>query len=254
MTIRNRRTKRDAEIKQYLLRGYTLASIAKFTKISPTRVGQIRNLLLESGELVKIPDTNPRVYVDPHAHALGSELLENDGSVETNGLTRDGPQARDVSYIRDSLPPNGRLPMGMVNAHISGRISMTVRKKGDFKDIQGTNDLYIGYWETESSGGKGKIHRGGTPQTLQTGPDRELLRIDERDDGVLRQPWPCVLSPIQGQEATGHRLHHREMPVHGIHVTCERMAAHRSPTSCEVSTAPWEGERSVGHVDTATLS
>ena len=142
MTVRNRRTKRDAKIKQYLLGGYTLASIAKFTKISPTRVGQIRNLLLESGELVEIPHTNPRAYVDPHAHALGSELLENDGGVEMNGLTRDGSQVRDVSHIRDSLPPNGRLPMGMVNAHISGRISMTVRKKGDFKDIQGTNGLY----------------------------------------------------------------------------------------------------------------
>ncbi len=161
MTVRNRRTKRDAKIKQYLLGGYTLASIAKFTKISPTRVGQIRNLLLESGELVEIPHTNPRVYADPHAHALGSELLENDGGVEMNGLTRDGSQVRDVSHIRDSLPPNGRLPMGMVNAHISGRISMTVRKKGDFKDIQGTNGLYMGYWETESSGGRGKIHRRG---------------------------------------------------------------------------------------------
>ena len=161
MTVRNRRTKRDAKIKQYLLGGYTLASIAKFTKISPTRVGQIRNLLLESGELVEIPHTNPRAYVDPHAHALGSELLENDGGVEMNGLTRDGSQVRDVSHIRDSLPPNGRLPMGMVNAHISGRISMTVRKKGDFKDIQGTNGLYMGYWETESSGGRGKIHRRG---------------------------------------------------------------------------------------------
>ena len=102
MTVRNRRTKRDAKIKQYLLGGYTLASIAKFTKISPTRVGQIRNLLLESGELVEIPHTNPRAYADPHAHALGSELLENDGGVEMNGLTRDGSQVRDVSHIRDS--------------------------------------------------------------------------------------------------------------------------------------------------------
>lgn len=101
MTVRNRRTKRDAKIKQYLLGGYTLASIAKFTKISPTRVGQIRNLLLESGELVEIPHTNPRAYADPHAHALGSELLENDGGVEMNGLTCDGSQVRDVSHIRD---------------------------------------------------------------------------------------------------------------------------------------------------------
>lgn len=38
---------------------------------------------------------------------------------------------------------------------------MTVRKKGSFSNIRGTDGLYVGYWDKATPGGKGKIHRKG---------------------------------------------------------------------------------------------
>ena len=148
MTVRSRNVKRNGRIKRMLLDCYPITTIAKFTKLSPTRVRQIKDGFLADGELMAVPHTKPVLYIDPHAHAVGSEFSDNDG-----GAVSDGP-----GYIKDSIPECGRLPMGMVNAHVSGRISMTVRVKGDFKDIRGPNGLYVGYWDEPTSGGKGKTH------------------------------------------------------------------------------------------------
>ena len=152
MTVRARKTKRDEKIKKMLVECYPITQIARFCKISPTRVRQIKDSFLASGELMAVPHTKPVIYIDPRAHALGAEFSDNDRGAERNGLTR------EPSYVRDSLPPNGRLPLGMINAHIKGRISMTVRKKGQMKDIKGPDGLYVGYWDEPTSGGKGKKH------------------------------------------------------------------------------------------------
>lgn len=153
MTVRGRSIKRNQRIRKMLLDGYPVSAIARFTRISETRVRQIRDLFIDSGELMAVPHTKPIIYIDPHAHALGEEFSKNDGGAENNGPTRVS------SPVRDSLPPNGRLPFGMTNGHISGRISMTVRKKGDFSDVRGPDGLYVGYWDKPGSGGKGKTHR-----------------------------------------------------------------------------------------------
>ncbi len=152
MTVRSKTVKRNGEIKRMLLEGIPLSFIARLKEISPTRAGQIRDMFLASGELMEVPSSKPRAYIDPRAHALGTELAENDGGAENNGLPRDS------TGVRDSLPPNGKLPFGMVNAHVSGRIRMTVLKKGNFDDVKGKDGLYIGYWDEARSGGKGKTH------------------------------------------------------------------------------------------------
>lgn len=152
MTVRGRNVKRNQKIKEMLLECYPITTIARFTRISPTRVRQIKDSFIASGELMAVPHTKPVIYVDPHAHALGTEFSDNDGGAENNGLTRES------SPVRDSLPPNGKLPFGMVNGHVSGRISMTVRQKGSFADIKGPNGLYVGYWDKPTSGGRGKTH------------------------------------------------------------------------------------------------
>ena len=152
MTVRGRKTERNADIKRMLTECYPITQIARFCRISPTRVRQIKDSLLASGELMAVPHTKPVIYVDPRAYAVDKDLSEKDGGAERNGLTR------EPSYVRDSLPPNGRLPLGMVNAHITGRISMTVRKKGQMKDIKGPDGLYVGYSDEPTSGGKGKKH------------------------------------------------------------------------------------------------
>jgi len=147
VTVRGRIVKRNEKIRRMLLKCYPMSTIAKFTKISVTRVRQIRDDFIATGQLMAVPHTKPILYIDPHAHALGTEFADKDGGAENNGA------------VRDSLPASGRLPLGMTNAHISGRISMTVRKKGDFSDIKGPDNLYVGYWDKAGSGGKGKTHR-----------------------------------------------------------------------------------------------
>lgn len=153
MTVRGRTVKRNQKIRRMLLECYPISTIARFTHISETRVRQIKDSFLASGELMAVPHTKPVIYIDPHAHALGTELAENDGGAEKNGFTG------DRSRVYDSLPPNGILPFGMTNAHIPGRISMTVRKKGDFNDVKGPDGLYVGHWAKPGPGGKGKTHR-----------------------------------------------------------------------------------------------
>lgn len=147
MTVRSRNVKRDQRIKRMLLECYPITTIARFTNLSATRVRQIKDMFIADGEIMAVPHTKPVIYIDPHAHALGSELPDNGGGAESNG------------YIRDSIPECGRLPLGMVNAHISGRVSMTVRAKGSFADIKGPDGLAVGYWDKPTSGGKGKTHR-----------------------------------------------------------------------------------------------
>lgn len=153
MTVRSRATERNAKIKEMLLACYPISHIARYTKLSQTRVRQIADYLVNSGELMKVPGSHPILYIDPRAHVIGTEFAKNDGGAEING------SVHDSSRVYDCLPPNGRLPLGMVNAHISGRISCTVRAKGTFADVKGSNGLYVGYWEKEGSGGKGKKHR-----------------------------------------------------------------------------------------------
>ena len=153
MTVRGRTVKRNQRIKRMLTECYPISAIARFSHISETRVRQIKDSFLASGELMEVPGSWPILYIDPHAHALGTELPNNGGGAENDGV------AGDRSRVYDSLPPNGKLPFGMTNAHIPGRISMTVRKKGDFGDVKGPNGLYVGFWTKPRSGGKGKTYR-----------------------------------------------------------------------------------------------
>ena len=152
MTVRGKTAKRDQEIKRMLIECYPVSAIARFSHVSDTRVRQIRDRFVASGEIMAVPHTKPIIYVDPHACALGTEFADNDGGAENNGLTRGN------TGVRDSLPPNGWLPLGMVNGHVCGRISLTVRRKGTYDDVRGPDGFYIGYWDKPGSGGRGKVH------------------------------------------------------------------------------------------------
>lgn len=146
MTVRSRTSKRDRDIRRMLLECYPIATIARIKGISETRVRQIRDRFVDTGDLVAVPHTRPTVYADPH-------------SLEDAGLRENGGGAVKNGDILDSMPASGVLPEGMVNAHVNGRISLTVRRKGGFEDIRGPDGLYVGYWDPETSGGRGKIHR-----------------------------------------------------------------------------------------------
>ncbi len=49
MTVRSRNVKRNERIKKMLLDCYPITTIAKFTKLSPTRVRQIKDGFLADG-------------------------------------------------------------------------------------------------------------------------------------------------------------------------------------------------------------
>ncbi len=138
-----RTTARDLKIKAMVLKRIPVKTIASRFKLHPNTVRGILTNLVAAGELVRIPNTNPALYSDPHAGAT-EQIVEDGGYV----------QCDDMPYM-DCLPPTGHLPLGFVNRHIRGFISMSIRKKGDFSNVS-YKGLFCGYWDPPKSGGRGQ--------------------------------------------------------------------------------------------------
>lgn len=142
MTTRLEMRQRSKRIKDLALKGYTARLIARKLRISPGAVYSILNVLTHTGELVRVPNSNPSVYTDPHAHPI-MKIGENDGEV----VIFDEP-------IQDYLPEGMDLPSNYVNCHISGFIHGNVRKKGEFVTVCKDGKPIVS-WEGPKPAGKG---------------------------------------------------------------------------------------------------
>lgn len=150
MTARALKTKRNAHIRDLAAKGYTRKQIARVVNIHPNTVKSILDAFVAEGELQEIPNTSPRIYIDPHARSI-KDLSDNDGYVEI-----------DDRGWADSLSdfPDGKLPLGWVNLHFSGSgITAEVEAVGTYADVPAPNIGYCGYWEKSKSGGKGLTSR-----------------------------------------------------------------------------------------------
>jgi len=151
MMPKKARTKRNEKIRKLAAEGYTRQQIARIVNMHPNSVASILRSYIVREELMEVPNSNPRVYYDPHVRAMGdvgAKTDENDGSVENIAVLVE----RGFS---DTLPRGG-LPNGWVNMHISGiAVSMKIRKKGTFDDVPAPGEGYCGYWDKPKAAGKG---------------------------------------------------------------------------------------------------
>ena len=151
MTPNAGRTKRNEKIRELAAEGYTRPQIARIVKLHPNTVGSVLRAYIARGELMVVADSNPKVYYDPHVHAIGADVQEsneNGGNVENIAtlVSRGWAESR----------PRGGLPKGWVNMHISGMaITMKIRKTGSFEDVPSPGKGYCGYWDPPKSAGKG---------------------------------------------------------------------------------------------------
>ena len=142
MTTRIEMQKRTKRIRELVLKGYTARYIARKLKISVGAVYSILNVLTHTGDLVRVPNSSPAVYTDPHAHPI-MQIGTNEGEV----VIFDEP-------IQDYLPEGAELPSGYVNCHISGFIFGNVRVKGEFVTVY-KDDKPVVSWEGPKAAGKG---------------------------------------------------------------------------------------------------
>ena len=115
MMPKKARTKRNEKIRKLAAEGYTRQQIARIVNMHPNSVASILRSYIVREELMEVPNSNPRVYYDPHVRAMGdvgAKTDKNDGSVENIAVLVE----RGFS---DTLPRGG-LPNGWVNMHISG--------------------------------------------------------------------------------------------------------------------------------------
>ena len=149
------RTKRNEKIRRLAVEGYTRQQTGRIVHLHPNSVASILRAYIVRGELMEVPNTNPRVYYDPHVRAIEEDVektRENGGCVENIALI--------VSRGYSDCMPEGGLPPGWVNMHLTGMaISMKVRKVGTFDDIPSPGVGYCGYWDRPKAAGKGMTLR-----------------------------------------------------------------------------------------------
>ena len=122
----------------------TATHIARRLRIKPQTVREVLHVLCDKMELVRVPNSNPMVFTDPHARPI--KELDRNGPIDVF----DGSEP-----IQDYLPEGAELPPGFVNVHISGYVSGTVRRKGRFENIF-RDGKPIGVWTGPQNGGKGQ--------------------------------------------------------------------------------------------------
>ena len=144
MTTRKESRRRAAKIKELALSGYTVPAIARRLRIKPQSVREILNVLVHKLELVRVPNSNPAVFRDPHAQTI--KKMDQNGPIDVF----DGGEP-----IQDYLPEGADVPLGFVNCHISGYVGGQVRKKGRFDNII-RDGKPLGIWVGPESGGKGQ--------------------------------------------------------------------------------------------------
>ena len=145
MTRRKDIKKREREIKELILERCPVKKIAGKLGLHENTIRNTLTDLVNRGELIRIPNTNPALYSDPRPRVT-EEIVVEDGYVD-----------RDVPYL-DCLPPRGRLPLGYVNRHISGFIGMKIRCIGDFEPVA-LDRIRSAYWTSPESGGNGQTLR-----------------------------------------------------------------------------------------------
>ena len=152
-----RMSKREKEVKNLLLSGYSRHAIASTLKVSPTTVYNITNHLLSLGEIRQVPGTkSPAIYEDPHSEpnipptgGCPGKSVNNGRADENNG----SPLPADDTFPTLNLKgivPGKKCPEGYVIAHMSGGIRFDkVRKVGNFDPIKDVQGRTIGLWEPE---------------------------------------------------------------------------------------------------------
>ncbi len=152
MTGRAHAEKRNTRIRELVLEHVPIRRIASIFGMHPNSVRAVIEKFVRTGELVRVHDTNPAIYLDPRAR-VPSTVAAGDGDVGDGGYAgSDGP-------IMDCLPESGRLPQGWVNHHLSGFVAFKVRAAGTFDPVPDPRIGFCGYWEEPTSGGNGQTLR-----------------------------------------------------------------------------------------------
>ncbi|MBR6038756.1 MAG: hypothetical protein IKP53_08565 [Candidatus Methanomethylophilaceae archaeon] len=149
MTRRKVPAARAKKVKKLILKRTPVNEIASLLKISPSSVRNAITALIVGKEIVRVPNTNPTLYTDPHARVFLTDAEEDE-------IVTNGPSVKINGPLLDALPDDARLPLGFVNRHLAGYISFKVRAKGSFDDIPDPMGGYCGYWDEPTSGGKGQ--------------------------------------------------------------------------------------------------
>ncbi len=89
MTRRKTITKRNENIRKMVLDRVPIKTIASRYKIHQNSVRAIITNLVNAGLLMRVPNTSPAIYVDPHArvtitYARPSEIVSDEPIVENN--------------------------------------------------------------------------------------------------------------------------------------------------------------------------
>ena len=134
-------------VKKYILERRSVDEIANRLNKHPNSIRNILNSMVERGELVRVPNSNPAFYVDP---LVSMDPVEPDDTI----LKRS-----DLDPIFDTYDKSRSLPLGYVNRHLNGHIAFkTIRAKGDMNPVPSVEDkrIIVGKWGPKKSGGNGK--------------------------------------------------------------------------------------------------
>ena len=152
MTGRADAEKRNRRIRELVLEHVPIRRIASIFGMHPNSVRAVIEKFVRTGELVRVHDTNPAIYLDPRAR-VPSTVAAGGGDVGDGGYAgSDGP-------VMDRLPESGKLPRGWVNHHLSGFVAFKVRAAGTFDPVPDPRIGFCGYWEEPTSGGNGQTLR-----------------------------------------------------------------------------------------------